>query len=233
MRLTGLLRPPASSRHPAGPDHRRLGPASFGHRAPQSAVSLLGPAHPLIRATEAVAEGTRQWRICAAVLVGAIIARLEGHPWAAALALSAGIVQLTLTILVAALVQRLRDRANELIAEGRETLPIAIVQRQRQRLLTRTRRRALAGTLDIMVRQATTPPKIRTIGARPLFDPRLIANVAADLRAVIARLQTEHSRARGVALTEQLIVDGQSPLYGHNEKRLREELQRVRYLLDE
>ena len=229
----GLLRPPTSSRHPAGSDQRRLRPASSGHRGPQSAVSLLGPAHPLIRATEAVADGARQWRICAAVLAGAIIARLEDHPWATALALSAGIVLLTLSILVLALAQRLRDRATELIAEGRETLPIAIVQRQRQRLLTPKRRKILARTLDTMVRQATTPPKIRTTGTRPLFDPRVVASVAADLSAVIARLHTEHAHARGVALTEQLIVDGGSPLYGHNEKRLREELQRVRYLLDQ
>jgi hypothetical protein len=233
MRPTGLLRPPTSSRHRAGPDQRRLRPAWSGHRGPQSATSLLGPAHPLIRATQAVADGARQWRICAAVLAGAIIARLEDHPWATALSLSAGIVLLTLSILVLALVQRLRDRATELIAEGRETLPIAVVQRQRQRLLTPKRRKILARTLDTMVRQATTPPKIRTAGTRPLFDPRVVASVAADLRAVIASLETQHAHARGVALTEQLIIDGGSPLYGHNEKRLREELHRVRYLLDE
>lgn len=107
------------------------------------------------------------------------------------------------------------------------------MQSQRQRLLTPKRRKILARTLDTMVRQATTPPKIRTTGTRPLFDPRVVASVAADLRAVIARLHTEHAQARAVALTEQLIVDGGSPLYDHNEKRLREGLHRVRYLLDQ
>lgn len=167
------------------------------------------------------------------MLAGAIIAWLEDRPWATALALSAGIVLLTLSIVVLALVQRVRDRATELIAEGREALAIPVVRRQRQRLLTPKRRRTLARTLATMVRQATTPPKIRTTGTRPLFDPRVVASVAVDLRAVIARIQTEHAHARGVALTEQLILDGGSPLYGHNEKRLREELHRVRYLLDE
>lgn len=233
MRLTGLPRSLTSCRQRTEPDQRSLGHASSGHHGPQSVVGLLGPAHPLIRATEAVAVGAKQWLACAAVLAGAIIARLENHPWATALALSAGIVLLTVTILVAALVQRLRDRATELIAEGRETLPIAIVQRQRQRLLTRRRRRILAGTLDMMVRQATTPPKIRTIGARPLFDPRTIANVSAELRGVIGLLREEHVRARGVAVADGLITDGGSALYADDEKRLHEELQRIRRLLDE
>jgi hypothetical protein len=167
------------------------------------------------------------------MLAGASIAQLEDHPWATPLAISAGIVLLALTTLLAALKQRARDRATDLIAEDRETLPIAIVQRERQRLLTRRRRKTLARTLDTMVRQATTPPKIRTTATRPLFDPRVIARVATDLCAVIARLQTERAHARGVALTEKLISDAGSSLYGDNEKRLREELHRVRSVLDE
>jgi hypothetical protein len=167
------------------------------------------------------------------MLAGASIAQLEDRPWATSLAISSGIVLLALTAVVAALTQRVRDRATDLIAEDRETLPIAAVQRQRQRLLTRRRRKTMARTLDAMVRQATTPPNIRTTAGRPLFDPIVVGRVAADLRGVIARLQTEHTHARGVALTEQLIIDGGSPLYSDNEKRLREELHRVCFLLDE
>lgn len=167
------------------------------------------------------------------MLAGASIAQLEDHPWATGLAISAGIAVLAITALIAALVARVRDCATELIAEGRETLPIAAVQRQRRRLLTRRRTKILAKTLDTMVRHATAPPKIRTTATRPLFDPMVIARVGPDLRALIERLQTERAHARGVALIERLIIDGGSPLYRDNEKRLREELHRVRFVLDE
>lgn len=199
----------------------------------ESASAILGPAHPPVGAIKAVAVAARQWRVCAAMLAGASIAQLEGHPWARGLAITAGIVLLAITVLIAALMARVRDCAAELIAEGRETLPVAVVQRQRDRLLTRRRRETLARTLDTMVGEATTPPKIRTTATRPLFDPIVIAGVAAELRAVTARLQTEPAHARGVALTEKLVTDGGSPLYGDCEKRLREKLRSLCSVLDE
>lgn len=229
MRPTNPIRPLSGSRR----RERGAARAKTTSRAEQSAGAVLGPTHPLTRATEAVEGVARQWHSCAAVLAGAIIAELQGHPWAPALAVSAGIVLVALTTLVAALKQRVRDRATALIAEGRETLPIAIVQRQRQRLLARRTRMTLAHTLHAMVRDATSPPRIETIGARRLFDAVVIAAVANDLRAVVSLLQNQHARARGVALTERLITDGGSALYSDNEIRLREELNRVRGVLEE
>ena len=77
----------------------------------------------------------RQWVHVAAVLTGSVIARIEGREWAGPLAGSAASVLLILTVLVAAHKQRERDCAIELVLEGRETVPIAAVQRQRRRLL--------------------------------------------------------------------------------------------------
>jgi hypothetical protein len=51
-----------------------------------------------------------------------------------------------------------RDEAIHLIAEGREALPIAVVQRQHQQLLSRRTKDALARTLETMLRQALSPP---------------------------------------------------------------------------
>jgi hypothetical protein len=78
----------------------------------------------------------KQWRTCAAILTGAIIAEIEAQSWAIPLAVSAGFTLLALSALLAALEQRVRDRATDLIADDGETVPIAIVQRQRRRLLT-------------------------------------------------------------------------------------------------
>ncbi|HJS94508.1 MAG TPA: hypothetical protein VJ741_09605 [Solirubrobacteraceae bacterium] len=231
MRPPDLIRPATTPRRRIGRIRRWLHAGAPPASRAESACTILGPTHPLARAIETAAGTAKQWRACAAILTGAIIAKTEGHSWATALAVSAGIILLALTALLAALQQLVRDRATALIADD-ETVPITTVQRQRQRLLTRRRSKTLARTLNTMVRQATTPPKIRTTGTRPLFDPAVIAGVSGDVRAVIARLQMEHTHARGVALTEQLITDGGSPLYGHDEERLREELHRVRYVLD-
>ena len=125
--------------------------------------------------------------------------------------------------------QQVSDRATDLIAEGREALPIATVQHQRQRLLAQRRRKALAKALDTVLRQATAPPRIVTRGTRPLFDTRVIAAVGADLRAAIELLQTRNPPARGVALIDRLITDGQSAFYGHEPLPLREELRHIRH----
>jgi hypothetical protein len=104
--------------------------ARHGAAARLPAGEILGPQHALVRAIDASQSAARQWLDVAAVLAGSIIALSEGRNWAAAAAISAGIVLLGLTGLVAALERRKRDRAVDLIVDGRESLPLAAVQRQ-------------------------------------------------------------------------------------------------------
>jgi hypothetical protein len=128
MRPPDLTRPPTSSRRRSSIARRRLlthAPRS-GHPA-ESARAILGPAHPLTRATEDVTGVTRQWLTCAAILAGSIIAQLEGHPWATGLTASSALVLTALTVLLLMLRARVFDLAIGLIAEGREALPIATV----------------------------------------------------------------------------------------------------------
>ena len=233
MRPPDLTQSPTSSRRRAGIVRRRLISGQSGNGTAQTAATVLGPTHPLPRAVDAVGRVARQWWACAAIVAGALIAQLERHPWAAALALSAGLVLLTLTVGILALRQRVRDEAIQLIAEGRDALPIAVVQRQRQRLVSRRTTAGLARTLETMLGQALNPPRLMTKGARPLFCIRVIASAAPELRGVISLLQTEPARARGVALIERLITDGGSPLYAREARALREELRRVRSALED
>jgi hypothetical protein len=146
---------------------------------------------------------------------------------------SAGLVLLTLTVVVLVLQQRVRDEAIHLIAEGREALPIGVVRRQRERLVSPRTTGGLAGALETMLGQALSSPRIMMRGARPLFSVRVIAIVAPDLRAVIRLLQTGPVRARGVALTERLLSHGDSPLYAREARVLREELHRIQSALEE
>ena len=156
MRPPDLTRPPTSSRRRREAVRRWLAtPAPGGKHAAQSACAVLGPAHPLSRATDAVTGATRQWVTCAAILAGSIIAELEGHSWAAVVTISSALVLAALTILRLILKQRVSDRAIDLIAEGRETLPIATVQRHRQRLTAISRQfesgRYWARTSDLLL----------------------------------------------------------------------------------
>ena len=65
----------------------------------------------------------------------------RGVAWATAVAAGAVIVLVGLAIAAAAFAQRRRDRALDLIIEGRESVLVAAVQRERQRLdAARTRR---------------------------------------------------------------------------------------------
>lgn len=234
MRPPDLIRSPRSLRRRVGLVGR--GPLSarpLGERTARSAGIVLGWGHPLTRGVDAVGCVSKQWLTCAALMVGAVIARIEGDVSAVAVALSAGLVLLTLTVVVLALRRRVRDEAIHLIAEGHEALPIAVVQRQRQPLLSPRTRDTFARTLEMMLRQALRPPRIMTRGARPLFSVLVIGSVAPDLRALISVLRTENASAKGVGLLERLITHGDSPLYGREAAVLREELRRVRSALVE
>jgi hypothetical protein len=234
MRPPDLIRSPTSWRRRVGiVCHGRLSARPLGERRARSAGIVLGRSHPLTRGIDAVGCVSKQWLTCAAVMAGALIARIEGDARAVAVAVSAGLVLLTLTVVVLALRRRVRDEAMHLIAEGHEALPIAVVQRQRQRLLSPRTRDTLARTLEMMLRQALRPPRIMTRGARPLFSLLVIASVAPDLRALISVLRTKNASARGVGLLERLITHGDSPLYGREAAVLREELRRVQRALEE
>lgn len=187
--------------------------------------------HPLLSATEAVHYTGRQWVDVAAVLTGSVIGRIEGREWAGPLAGSAAIVLLILTVVVAAHKQRERDCAIELVLEGRETVPIAAVQRQRRRLLSEQTRNGLAGNLEDLIRQAANRSRLQMRVAPLPFDPKVLMMALGELRDVIGLLRTEGVSARGVARAERLVERAVSPLYGQDVGALREELRRVRDLL--
>jgi hypothetical protein len=194
--------------------------------------AVLRSDHPLLRATEAVDYTGRQWVHIVAVLTGSAIARTDGRGWAGPLAGSAAVVLLILTVLLAAHKQRERDYAIELVLEGLETVPIAAVQRQRRRLLSDRTRNGLAGNLEDLVRQAARRPRLQ-MRVTPLpFEPMVLTMAAGELRDVIGLLRTQGVSARGVARAERLVERAVSPLYGQDADALREELRRVRDLLE-
>ena len=205
--------------------------ARVGGARPRSASDVLGSDHPLARATEALDSVVRQWLAVAAILVGSIIGLIVGRAWAAALAASATVVLLGLTAIAAACKQSQRDRALALILEGRDSVPVAVVQRQRRRLLDPRTRTTLARNLAVMIDQSSPRRGLSACRITPLFERAVIRAVADDLRAVVRLLGSGDAPVRGVALVEHLLTDVFSPLYGNEVEPLREELRRVGHKL--
>jgi hypothetical protein len=147
------------------------------------------------------------------------------------LSLGAGVVSglLVLALLVAR--SRVRERAFQLIAGGREDLPLAVVVHERSRLRDRRNRRHLARTIDVIA----TQPSCREWWSPVYADHDAVSGAQEELRE-IARLLRELPtvRARGVALVTKLVRDGAtSPLYRGPAPQLREELGRIRHVLNQ
>ena len=195
------------------------------------ASNMLGPEHPLARADSRIR--TRLAQLAVTVMLGlAMLASspLLGSP-ALHLAVGAGVVSGLLFVGMLFARASQREQALELIASGREELPLPAVEHERSRLSDRRYRRRLARTLDA-IRADPTPKEWWS----PVYADREAVEDASEELTEVARLLRElpSVRARGVALVTRLIRDGAtSPLYRGPGPQLREELGRIRHVLIE
>ena len=192
---------------------------------------MLGPDHPLTRAESQ--ERMLRAQFLVTVFFGAAAALLSPLLGHAALRLSLGAAAVAAALALASFAahMRLRGRAFELIASGREDLPLQVVECERSRLRDRRYRRKLASTIDVITLQTDSRAWFSPIYA----DHASVIEARTELRE-IARLLRELPtvRALGVALVTRLLRDGAtSPLYQGPGARLREELGRIRHLLVE
>jgi hypothetical protein len=192
--------------------------------------SVLGADHPLARADSRLRMLRSQLAVTAVLGVVSVVASTMLGPQALHLAVGAAAVSLVLVAAVLLARASLRERALELIASGREDLPLPAVASERERLSDRRYRRRLARTLDV-IRSAEPAAWEWWTPIAGNRDAVLGSN--AEL-AEIARLLRELPivRARGVALVTRLVRDGAtSPLYQGPAPRLHEELGRIRHVL--
>jgi hypothetical protein len=194
------------------------------------AARLLGVEHPFVRALELRRVLARQSLTAASASALGAAGLAFGAGWALPLLVVAGAVQLVLAAGLALVVALARERARDLFAEGWEHLPLPPLARQRRRLLDRRYREGLARAFESVVAKAERWPRIlRT--ARPLFNVRLVREVAPELLEIAELLRVVASSARAVALSERLLTSGASPLYGVEIDDLRSELSRIREAL--
>jgi hypothetical protein len=197
--------------------------------AKPSAAAVLGASHPLVRTIEALDAVVAQALAVATLLAAGLIAAAFGAAWGTPIAASAGLILLFLAIAAGLLRLRRRDDVLALIAGGDGDVPLGLVARERQRLLSRRTRTALAESLDALAHEALNPP---AVPARPLFDPTVVAQVAPELQEIGGLLRAEPGDARAVAMVWRLVCDGaRSPLHRGATGELRTELARIRFVL--
>jgi hypothetical protein len=197
-----------------------------------AAESVLGRRHRLARAI--ATQHTLALQSCVAVLV--IAAAGIGLAFDAPLAgLVVAVAAATSVVYVLAWMltrQVARNRAHDLIADGRDDLVISVVTREQRRLASRKERERLARSLEAFHRDAQRWHQILP-QLRPPHGVVQLRHLTAEVEALSAALRRDRVRARGVALAERLITDGcESPLYADEREPLREELNRIRYLLE-
>ena len=125
-----------------------------------------------------------------------------------------------------------RERAEDLIAAGDDSVVLPVIARVRRRLASRREREALAHSLEALHRDAMRWYKILP-QFRPPNGVQQLRHVSSEIEALATALRRDRVRVQGVALTARFLSDGyRSPLYGNELGPLREELNRIRYLLE-
>lgn len=170
--------------------------------------------------------------VVAVMLVVAAGAWLGGAQAAPPVLVSAAVVEAVLALRIASLRWRARERACDLIIQGRASLPLDAVRRQRRRLLDRKHCDDLADWVDqtwtVAEHSLESGPLPLPL---PLLSARVIVAVRPELVQVAQRLREDAPGVRGVALVERLLTEGRSPLHGGSVDDLRRELRRIQFML--
>ena len=186
---------------------------------------VVGPEHPLAKAEARVRTLRGQAAAVGAVIGASAVGALAGVAQLVAVVASAAMVQVLLLVLLAAATATRRDRAVELIAGGRSSLPLEVVRRERARLTDPRRVRALASSLDTLRRDADRCPW----RAPSIYVPSTIMAVDAEIARTVAALRDGRPGPVAMARAERLLGGPASPLYGDDVRALREALHRIRF----
>jgi hypothetical protein len=205
--------------------------SSEPQRATQPA-SLLGDEHPLVLAVEDHRRAVERLLAVLGLLLAAAVATLAGLGWGIWVVGSAAAVAL---VAAASLWARTTARNAEvlaLIVRGGGAIPVPVVRRARERLLSADRRAGLARALELVSGRPVCDWEPAIHPASPVLSGRAAASAAAsELAAIAEQIRADDAGLAGLALAERLVTDGTSALYGDDVPLLRDELARLRFLL--
>jgi hypothetical protein len=192
---------------------------------PDAAQAVLDPQHPLARVESRVRALRRQALAVLVALSTGGGAAVAGATEALAVVLAAAVVLAFLLVALWSAATARRERAVGLIAEGRATLPLPTVQRERARLTDPDCVRALARSLESLRREVAEAKWL----SLPLYVPSVIREADEEIAETIGTLRDERPGPVAAARAEQLLTGADSPLYGADARILREELRRIRF----
>jgi hypothetical protein len=194
------------------------------------AERILGDEHPLARAEERVRWLSSQVATATTLLLGSVVALLLGAQGLRTIVVAAAGVQAVLLLALTLAVRARRERAVDLIAGGRASLPLAAVQHERARLADPRRAQRFARSLDSLRRDARRSWRERPLH-RPLYAPAVIRAVDGDLARIARVLRSRRPELSALARVERLLSGESSPLYEGDTRRLRDELRRIQFSL--
>jgi hypothetical protein len=209
---------------------RRARSASSTASGSARARALLGAEHPLLRVMDRMRTRSAQAGMVMVVIAASGAAALGGVLAARPVVVAAVVVEVAIACSLGMLGAERRDRVLDLIIDGRERLPLAIVARERQRLVDPRHRAQLSQSFEALGREAQHP-RLRRPSDRPLFRRQVVAAVAQDLTETARGLRSNGAALSGVAMAERLLTRPDSPLYGDSAQLLRADLRRCRFLL--
>jgi hypothetical protein len=204
----------------------------FSAREERAAAASLGPDHELVRVLSRRLALRRQLVVTSTVAVLAATGAALGASGSLVVLGAAGAVEVVVVLALLYSRGRTRDMSQEVLASGDDAaLPIGSVRAERRRLASRRERERIARSLERLLQDAERWHRILP-AYRPPDGTQLLRFAADEVREIVALLRAETAHLRGVALTSRLLMDGhRSPLYAGDVGRLREELNRIRYLL--
>ena len=204
---------------------------AFSCAEENAAAERFGRNHELVRALARQRCFLYQAFVASIPVAFGVAGTARHEPRAPAVLAAAVVVALALVASVLFARQVVRDRVQTLIAEGAEYVALRVIADERRRLLSDKERENLARSLERALHSAQHWGEIlRT--SRPPQGVRLLQFTSREVRDIVSLLRTGPSEARGVAVTARLITDGYgSALYRGDVVLLREELNRIQYLL--
>jgi hypothetical protein len=197
----------------------------------QAAESVLGRGHRLTRALS-ILHALALQAIVAVLAVAASTLALFAHLAHGALVL--GIASTVAFAFVGAWTvahRTVRERVDDLIADGHDSVALPVVAHERRRLSSRKARERLARSLEDYLNDARHWTRVDP-RSRPPAEIRCLLFARREARDVTRLVRSEAPSPRGVAALTRFLTDGQrSSLFAGNVPRLRWELVRIAALL--
>lgn len=194
------------------------------------AESLLGREHALVRALGRQAVALAQLLEVIALLAVSAVGVAAGGRGALPVAVASALATVGFGCRAALRALDRRERVRDVIISGRGDHPLAVVERERKRLLDPRRRETLAHSYESIGDEPNASGRV-PCRACVIVNLYVVAKVRPELALIAALLRDDAACVRGVAAAQRMISTGTASLFGCDDEILRQDLNRIAFLL--